>query len=124
MTKERGPKDDLQLAFRDWARAAAERPESFWERQRLAVRGRIESAGKRRRVLRRSSWAAAAAVAALVLALTIARRSPRPPAAPDPDHELLVAVERSLEREVPAALEPAALLAGELSRARQAKEVR
>ena len=53
MTKERGPKDDLQLAFRDWARAAAERPESFWERQRLAVRDRIENAGKRRRVLRR-----------------------------------------------------------------------
>ncbi len=120
MTEER-LKDDLRLAFRDWARAAAERPESFWERQRLAVRDRIERAAKRRRVLRRSSWAAAAV---LVLGLTIARRSPRPPAASDPDHELLVAVERSLEREVPAALEPAALLAGELSRAAQAKEVR
>jgi hypothetical protein len=32
----------------------------------------------------------------------------------DPDHELLVEVERSLRRDVPLALEPAALLTREL----------
>jgi hypothetical protein len=114
---------DLRREFREAARTASERPDSFWERQRVAVRQRIESSRARRLSIRRWTWAAASAAAALVLALAVWRRPPAP-APRDPDHELLVAVERSLEREVPAALAPAVLLAGELSRAAEPKDRR
>jgi hypothetical protein len=40
--------------------------------------------------------------------------APRPSSGPEADHALLLAVERSLQAEVPAALRPAALLAGEV----------
>ena len=114
---------DLREAFREAARTAAERPDRFWERQRAAVRQGIERSTARRLYVRRWSWATAATAAALVVALVLWRR-PSAPLPHDADQELLVAVERSLEREVRAALEPAALLAGELSRAAETNDRR
>jgi hypothetical protein len=46
---------------------------------------------------------------------------PKPLAQSDPDHALLVDVERSVRRELPRALEPAALLAQEVSRSAEAR---
>jgi hypothetical protein len=55
------------------------------------------------------------AAAAVALALWSGLRAPAAPPGPDPDDELLVAVERSLRRDVPAALEAGLVLTGELA---------
>jgi predicted anti-sigma-YlaC factor YlaD len=99
--------------YREEARAAAERPESFWLRQRTTLATR--NAG--RPASRRLSWAAVAAVVVLTAVLLIEKTPPQQPTpAADPDHALLVDVEHSVRRQVPRALEPAALLAQEVSR--------
>ena len=99
-------------ALRDSAHALAERPEGFWERQRSAAA--VRSSALRARPL---AWATAIAVA-LLAATLLQEPRPAPPAAPspDPDQALLVAVERATRRQVPQALEPAALLTQEISR--------
>ena len=106
-------------SYADSVRAAAERPEGFWVWQRGAIAGRL--AGHTPRA-RRLSWAAAMVVITL-LAGNALRQTPADTTANryDPDHELLVDVERSMRSEVPAALAPAALLAAEMSRAAEAE---
>ena len=95
-------------------RSATERPEWFWKKQQAAIRGRI--AGAPQPWLRLvAGWAMTMALVAL--ALVLLRRNPAPPAQQvqaDPDQELLMAVEQSLQSDVPASLEPAALLAEEI----------
>lgn len=99
-------------ALRDSARAQAEQPEGFWTRQRSSAASRIS-----RRRAHPLTWAAA--VAAAVLAATLIQE-PRPvvPAtpAPDPDQALLVSVEQAVNRQVPQALAPAALITQEITR--------
>jgi hypothetical protein len=107
-------------ALPDWARASTERPEEFWQEQRSVVWSRISSSESvsATRLARPSSLLAWSAVAALVLlaGLLLDRGSLAPPhkTQVDPDHELLVAVERAVYNDGPAALEPAALLAEEM----------
>jgi hypothetical protein len=109
-------------ALPEWARASTERPEEFWEAQRRAIWSRIsapersEESGRVRRspVL---AWAALAAM--IVLSGLLLNRAPLVPPQTaqvhaDPDHELLLAVERAVHSEGPAALDPAALLAEEM----------
>lgn len=99
-------------ALRDSARAQAEQPEGFWARQRATAAARSSHSPARP-----LAWAAAIAAAVLAAMLL---QEPRPvaPAAPppDPDHALMVAVEQATRREVPRALEPAALLTQEITR--------
>ena len=111
----RGQVDHLHsamTALRDSARTHAEKPEGFWVRQRSAA-----AAHSSELPARPLAWAAA--IAAAVLAATLLQE-PRPAApatpSPDPDQALLVAVERATRRQVPQALEPAALLTQEISR--------
>jgi hypothetical protein len=99
-------------ALAAWARDVAERPESFWERQRAAVWTRL--AARRRQKLQRLG-AVAAAVCLLLAALALvgvnrhpARTPPR--AQTDQDRELLFRVEQTMQSDGPQALEPAALL--------------
>lgn len=99
------------------ARAAGERPEGFWAQQRQAIAARLSDAGA---PSRRLAWAVSLAVVVL-LAMTMVPRTPQR-IEQDPDDALLRDVERSLRRQVPAALEPAALLAQELDRAAQNAE--
>ena len=61
------------------------------------------------------AWSALAAMVVLAgLMLERASVAPPPRAQVDPDHELLLAVERAVHNDGPAALDPAALLAEEM----------
>jgi anti-sigma factor RsiW len=99
-------------ALRDSARTQAEQPEPFWTRQRRSSASRVSA-----HAVRPLTWAAALAAAVLAAALL---QEPRPaaPVTPtaDPDQALLVSVERAVNRQVPQALAPAALLTQEISR--------
>lgn len=106
--------------FGEAARGAAERPEAFWAWQRGAVAGRL---AEKKAEPRRLVWAGAMAVLVLLASMMLRQPPPEPAVAQaDPDHVLLVEVERSMRREVPAALAPATLLANEMSRAAEAKK--
>ena len=103
----------ILIDYRDETRAAAQLPESFWQRQQAAIAARWD----RRPMLRRLTWAAAVAIVVLAALLLIEKTPPAAPAPEaDPDQVLLVEVEHSVRRELPRALEPAALLAQEVGR--------
>jgi hypothetical protein len=120
----RGAIEKFQLA----ARASADRPESHWLRQRTSVVSRALG----RRAVPRLAWMAAAAVVTLT-ALSLVRQ--QPPAQPVPavaaqvqqtqaesDSALLADVQRQVRRDVPEALQPAALLVEEMNQ--HANEIR
>jgi hypothetical protein len=103
-------------ALPGWARAATERNDEFWQKQRISVWSRISAVDNR--TARRSpilAWALAAALIA-VSGWLLERPVVVPPreAYVDPDHELLMEVERVVQIDGPMALEPAALLAQEM----------
>ena len=103
-------------ALPDWARSSTEHPEEFWQKQRSGVWTQI-STTKNRRVRRLPvlAWSAMAAMMLLAgLMLDRASYLPPRPVQVDSDHELLLAVERAVYNDGPAALEPAALLAEEM----------
>lgn len=99
-------------ALHDFARTQGDRPEDFWTRQRSSAASRIS--GRDASAL---TWAAAVA-AAILAAMLLQEPRPAPPAMPatDSDQALLVSVERAVNRQVPQALAPAALLTQEISR--------
>jgi len=116
--EEEGLLNDLLARYRQTVHAASHRPEAFWQWQRTTIAtrriGRLGS--------RRLAWATAAVAVVLLAILLIEKSSPpKPSAQSDPDHALLVDVERSVRRELPRALEPAALLAQEVSRGAEAR---
>ncbi len=104
--------------YQQTTRAAAERPAGFWQWQRTTIAARMPG-----RIAPRLAWAAATAMIVLAAVLLIETRPSGPPpsaqttSATDPDHVLLVEVDLSVRRQMPRALEPAALLTAELSRA-------
>jgi hypothetical protein len=107
-------------ALAGWTRTVADRPESFWERQRAGVWAR-RSARSKRAAQRLGALAGTLCLALLAVVLF---RANRPPAqAPlgtegQRDHELLLRVEQTIASDGPQALAPAALLAQEISRDR------
>jgi hypothetical protein len=114
----RGEAERVLTALAGYAResrAAAERPDSFWAWQHGAILARLAVGTVR---TRRLAWTSVTALLILA-AVAMNQGTPGGNAAQgyDPDHELLVDVERTVRREVPAALEPAALLAAEMDRA-------
>ncbi len=117
----RAEHESLRMVLAQYAettRAAAVQPEGFWQAQQAAITRRWT----RPPAPRRLAWAAAAAsvVLAATLLIKIAQQ-PEPVAEADPDQALLVEVERSVRRELPRALEPAALLAEEVSRSTETR---
>lgn len=104
-------------------RAAAVEPEAFWRTQQAEIRAKLPVVGPGRTVPR-LAWAALAAVVALAAAL-VSGGSPAPErtAKVDADHELLVEVERIMQSDGPAALEPASYLVGEISQEPQPRHV-
>ena len=86
----------LLESFRITAHAHAERPETFWEKQRLAVEARI---GRRAPIWwQRPIWVTAAVtIALLVLMLSIRRERPKgPDLASRNEQELLLRIDRAL----------------------------
>ncbi len=108
--------ESLRMALARYAvttRASAERPESFWRAQETAITRHWIGRLARRRL----AWAAATACLVLAAALLVKETPPPEPIAQaEADQTLLVDVERSVRRELPRALEPAALLSQEVSR--------
>jgi hypothetical protein len=99
----------------EWARTATDHPDAFWERQQADIRLRI-AASERSPMRPVAAWASAFAVVLLaILFLRGGPTLPPPGTQSDPDQELLVAVEQSVYSGVPQALEPAAMLADEIS---------
>ena len=112
---DRVEQDPGIAAFAGAVRAAAERPEGFWVAQRAAIARGIPEAGRASSL--RLAWAGSLAL--VMLATGLLTQAPRPAASVadyDPDHDLLVGVERAVRRPVPQALEPARLLAQEMER--------
>jgi len=97
------------------ASTMTEQPEEFWQRQRIAIWGRISDL-ERRSISRWPLFAAAAGI--LIVAFFVAFSGHRPVVTPqakvDSDHELLLNVEQTMQSDGPDALQPAALLAQEM----------
>lgn len=104
----------------DFAREATDQPQYFWQRQQAAIRSRIAIEQAMKQPWDGLFWAAGLALLLIASVATI-HHSVSPaspyPAAVDPDQELLMSVEQAVQSGVPEALEPAALLADEISAA-------
>ncbi len=103
-------------------RREAERPEEFWRAQRAAIRERLE---EQERMGAQPLMRWAAALATLTLCAVLLPQPVAPPvisAERDPDHELLLGVERTMRRSVPRSLQAAEFLAAELNQAAQMQE--
>ena len=100
--------------FRDSLRAEADRPDFFWVRQRNAIMESLHKpkSPKHRRIL---LWVpAAAAVLLCLLFFAEISKAPTPDLAAGYDQDLLVEVERALNRSHPNALTPALLIIEEM----------
>jgi hypothetical protein len=105
----------------DALRSAVQRPDTFWQSQEAAIQTRIASRSEGSLFSTRA-LAQACALALLLFALALLKTGPSPltvPAQtqfePDPDQELLVAIEQAVQSDGPASLEPAALLAEQIA---------
>lgn len=100
--------------FRDSVRVEADRPDFFWIRQRNAIMETLdkpESPNHRRALL----WAPAAiAVLLCLFFFAESRKAPTPDLAAGYDQDLLIEVERALNRNHPDALTPALLIIQEM----------
>jgi len=109
----------LQLAIRQAAREAGDRSDDFWVQQRRNIRVRLANE-EAVPAHPRARWALAFGVCMLAFAIFLLYSAPAPPL-PQPqtassDHELLLEVESMVGSDVPQSLEPASLLATEISR--------
>jgi hypothetical protein len=113
-------------AWRDSAERQGERPDHFWARQRTRVMSKI---AEPRQASPRFAWAGIAAVVAVAVALFAPAQKPKQ-LQPQPaaqvqisDHDLMIALERSMNSSVPSSLAPATLLADEMNQALQSQEI-
>lgn len=114
----RAERDRLQAALAALtvqARMQAERPEESWAGQRRQIASRLRDRLSPRPG-RRWAWVPAAVGLGVVTWLWFHGRAPQTVPEPTADHALLLAIERSIQTEYPAALRPAALLAAEVER--------
>ena len=97
--------------FRDSIHATAQRDNSFWREQQLAIREHASA-----RDWYPLHWAWVVAMVMVLIAAIFLTRTPNPPqnkAREDADKALLQEVQGDLAREVPEALAPAVLIAEE-----------
>lgn len=87
--------------------------DAFWDQQRTAIWAKIDSIEPRRFPV--LAWASATAVLVIATVLFSVAPTVPPQAQADSDHELMIQLERTLQTEVPVALEPAAMLAREIT---------
>jgi hypothetical protein len=107
-------------AFSTAAREVSDRPVHFWTRQSTQIHSKLASAKSSRMGVgtRMTSAFAALAIVAFLLLQRAPVAGPEPQAAigNGSDHELLLEVERALQRDTPAALEPVSLLVEDMNR--------
>lgn len=111
---------------RERARALAQQPEGFWQWQMTWIRARLNRPSHAPRRSWRWAWGGAM-VTFLVFALALMIERPTRHSQvteEDPDQALLVEVQLSAQRDLPEALQPAALLAQEVNQAAEAKSTR
>ncbi len=119
---------DIQQAldrWRDSANERAERPDWFFARQYARVMSEINA--RQTTSIPRLAWAGIAATIALAVSLMLpapSRKQVQPqlqteaqPQVQISDHDLMLAVERTLDAGTPSSLEPASLLAEEMNQA-------
>lgn len=114
-------RDALELqqtlaALPGWGLAATEQGDEFWHNQRVSIWSRI-SAAENRSARRGPVLAWTLAAALIAMSGWLLERPvvvPQNEAYADPDHEMLMEVERMVQIDGPLALEPAALLAQEM----------
>ena len=107
-------KDGVRI-FRESFRAAAERPDTFWARQRAAISGGLRHPAHKSKWRPALLWAPASiAVLMCLLLFTGKNKLPAPDFAVGADQNLLVEVEQALVRDCPEALAPAATLVQEI----------
>ena len=105
--------------WRDAARVAAVQPDSFWARQRAVISVRLHERSFDRGI--RFVWAGALAALLLAAALSWSPTTtpvPKQSTTEAQDEQLLENMQLALERETPAALQPAEVLTKEMTRAR------
>jgi hypothetical protein len=113
-------------AWRDSAHAHADRPEWFWARQRARISSAVaEQSGSRAPKL---AWAglAATVAAAVLLFLPAHQEKPRVEQVVESrveisDHDLMLALQRTMDGDVPSSLAPAGVLANEMNQAYEVK---
>jgi hypothetical protein len=107
-------KDGIRI-FRETFRAAAERPDTFWARQRAAISEGLQRSAHKSRWSPALLWAPASIVVLMCLFLFMEKtKLPAPDFAVGADQNLLVDVEQALYRDCPEALAPAATLIQEI----------
>lgn len=116
---------EIQSTLEKWRESAverAERPDWFWSRQHARVMSQIHTT--RSAGVPKLAWASLAATIAVAISLIVPTHleKPIPPQAKVQevqmsDHDLMLAVERTLNAGTPSSLEPASLLADEMNQA-------
>ena len=107
-----------------WSQQASERAEEYWDQQRSEIWNHISARQTgSSQIAPRLVWVALGLTLVVATLLLFQGSSFTPSKAVqtqiDPDHELLLAVERAVQLDGPQALEPAALLAQEIGRNQQ-----
>ena len=108
----------------DSVHSQAERPDWFWARQRARILSDIRQP---RRLSPKFAWAGLAAVVAIAISLISPvekpKQSPPQPVAQSQisDHDLMIAIEHSMNNGGPSSLSPASLLAEEMDEALQSQ---
>ena len=114
-TETNGMEEDLRI-FRESLHSAAQKPESFWIKQREEILSSIRQPVPKRRVRLVLIWASA--LMTVLMGITVFIEKNKMPAASFAagyDQELLVEVERALNRNYAEALSPAAVFSDELT---------
>lgn len=112
----------LQI-YRDACHAAAEKPASFWNKQHSTILSKLQKPGSTSWDKPALLWVPTSVVVLLCLFLFVENsKAPTPDFAAGADQDLLVAVERALNRNYPDALAPAALLSREVDRVSKGSE--
>lgn len=122
---------DIQRALDGWRASLTDktkRPDWFWNRQHARVMSEIDE--NRRISVPRLAWAGLAVTIAVAVSLLMPVQPAQQPRLPNPrvqaqpqisDHDLMVALERSLNAGVPSSLEPATLLSDEMNQALESR---
>ena len=123
---------EIQSTLETWRESTAERaerPDWFWSRQHARIMSRINP--QRSAGIPKLAWASLAATIAVAVSLMLPSR-PEKQVQPQEkvesaavqmsDHDLMLAVERTLNAGTPSSLEPASLLADEMNQALETQD--